>query len=70
MLKVVTGILVIGIACVWFVAGLANGIVYLYPPLLGVLGAVRVGQGFHDMSADAWLRRSRELAKDERQDDQ
>lgn len=70
MLKVVTGILVMGIACVWFVAGLANDIVFWYPPVLAVVGAIRVGQGFHDMSADAWLRRSRELAKDERQDDQ
>jgi hypothetical protein len=42
---VIGGLLMILIAVVWFVAGLAAGIIFFYPPILFVLGIVALVKG-------------------------
>jgi hypothetical protein len=42
---VVGGILMILIALVWFVVGLAGGIIFFYPPILAVIGFVAIIKG-------------------------
>ena len=44
------GVLMILIAVVWFVAGLAGGIIFFYPPILLVIGIIAIGKGL--MSGD------------------
>lgn len=39
------GITVIGVAAVWFVGGLREGIVFFYPPCLAVVGVVAIVNG-------------------------
>jgi hypothetical protein len=42
---VIGGLLMILIAVVWFVAGLAGGIIFFYPPILGVIGLIAIAKG-------------------------
>jgi hypothetical protein len=39
------GVLMILIAVIWFVAGLAGGIIFFYPPILLVIGLIAIGKG-------------------------
>ncbi|MHC4200179.1 MAG: hypothetical protein ACYSU0_09330 [Planctomycetota bacterium] len=43
---VIGGIVMMGIAAVWFFVGLASGVVFLYPPVLFVIGVFAVLKGF------------------------
>ncbi len=42
---VVGGLLMVLIAVVWFVLGLAGGIIFFYPPILFVIGLVAIARG-------------------------
>jgi hypothetical protein len=42
---VVGGVLMILIAVVWFIAGLAGGIIFFYPPILFVVGLIAIAKG-------------------------
>jgi hypothetical protein len=42
---VVGGLVMILIAVVWFVAGLAVGIIFFYPPILAVIGVIAIIKG-------------------------
>jgi len=42
---VIGGVLMILIAVIWFVAGLAGGIIFFYPPILAVIGLIAIGKG-------------------------
>ena len=42
---VVGGILMMGIAVVWFIVGLAGGIIFFYPPILFVIGIIAFFKG-------------------------
>lgn len=39
------GVLMILIAVIWFVAGLAGGIIFFYPPILLVIGIIAIAKG-------------------------
>jgi hypothetical protein len=41
----VGGLLMMLIAVVWFVGGLAAGIIFIYPPILFVLGVIALVKG-------------------------
>ncbi|MGH7224468.1 MAG: hypothetical protein ACRELF_14675 [Gemmataceae bacterium] len=42
---VIGGVLMILIAVVWFIAGLAGGIIFFYPPVLFVVGIIAIVKG-------------------------
>jgi hypothetical protein len=42
---VIGGLLMILIAVVWFVVGLAGGIIFFYPPVLAVIGLIAIAKG-------------------------
>jgi hypothetical protein len=42
---VIGGVLMILIAVVWFIAGLAGGIIFFYPPILLVIGIISIAKG-------------------------
>jgi len=42
---VVGGVLMILIAVIWFVAGLAGGIIFFYPPILAAIGLIAIVKG-------------------------
>jgi hypothetical protein len=42
---VVSGILMIMLAVVWFCAGLAVGVIFFYPPILLLLGLISLVKG-------------------------
>ena len=44
--SVVTGLLMMAGAAIWFFVGLAGGIIFFYPPILFVLGIASVVRGF------------------------
>lgn len=48
--QIITGLLMMIGASAWFIIGLANGIIFFYPPALFVLGFVAIIRGF--MGAD------------------
>jgi predicted lipid-binding transport protein (Tim44 family) len=41
----VGGLLMMGIAVLWFFAGLAGGVIFIYPPVLFVIGVVSLLKG-------------------------
>jgi hypothetical protein len=43
---VITGVLMMVGATVWFFGALALGVIFIYPPILFVLGLVAVVKGF------------------------
>jgi hypothetical protein len=42
---IVGGLVMILIAAVWFIAGLAAGIIFFYPPILAVIGVIAIIKG-------------------------
>jgi hypothetical protein len=50
--EIITGLLMMGGAAVWFFVGLAAGYIFFYPPILFVLGIVAVARGFSGGASD------------------
>lgn len=53
------GLVLIVIAVVWFFAGLAAGIIFLYPPILFCIGLFAIIAGIYDMATGKGRKRIR-----------
>jgi phage FluMu protein Com len=56
---VIGGILMMGIAVIWFVGGLMMDLIFIYPPILFVIGAVGLIKGLADGNMAGKKRRRR-----------
>jgi len=50
--KVISGILMMVGAVVWFVVGWASGYIFFYPPILFIIGLVAMVKGLAGRSAE------------------